>query len=137
KLDLNYSGQYDLLLDDEIKIEVKASRAVDFGSSEALPVKAISSQSEKPFDMNFQQIKPDCCDLFVWIAVWRDVIRYWVLSSQEVAQNRYFSKGQHRGNVGEGQLHLTRKNIHEFDQHEAKSNQLLKSIKEAYDRQHQ
>lgn len=34
--------------------------------------------------MNFQQVKPRCCDVFVWIAVWRDVIRYWVLSSNEV-----------------------------------------------------
>ena len=70
-----------------IKIEVKASRAVDFNSQEPLYVKALSWQSKKPFDMNFQQIKPKCCDVFVWIGVWRDIIKYWVLSSKEVEKN--------------------------------------------------
>ena len=107
KRDPDYSGQYDFYLDEKIKIEVKASRAVDFNSREALPVKALSSDSEKKFDMNFQQTKPACCDIFIWVGVWRDVIRYWVLTSDEVANNKYFSKGQHRGNVGEGQLHLS------------------------------
>ncbi len=108
KLDPNYSGQYDFLLDDKIRIEVKASRAVDATIEEApLYVKALSSDSTKPFWMNFQQIKPDCFDVMVWIAVWRDVIRYWVLSAQEVETHPDYSKGQHRGNVGEGQLQVT------------------------------
>jgi len=135
KRDPNYSGQYDFYLDEKIKIEVKASRAVDFNSREALPVKALSSDSEKQFDMNFQQIKPTCCDVFIWVAVWRDMIRYWVLASDEVKNNKYFSGGQHRGNVGEGQLHLKHDNIDEFTRYEAKSNRLLKAIRNAYKRQ--
>jgi hypothetical protein len=58
KLDAAYSGQYDFFLDingEQIKIEVKASRAVDFDSDEPLYVKALSSESPKRFDMNFQQ----------------------------------------------------------------------------------
>lgn len=57
KLDVDYSGQYDLILDlDEglIRIEVKASRAVDFDSDEPLYVKALDSDSKRRFDMNFQ-----------------------------------------------------------------------------------
>ena len=135
KQDPDYSGQYDFYLDEKIKIEVKASRAVDFNSCEALPVKALSSDSEKEFDMNFQQTKPACCDVFIWVGVWRDVIRYWVLASDEVANNRYFSKGQHRGNVGEGQLHLKHDNIDEFAKYEVKSNRLLEAIRNAYKRQ--
>jgi len=84
--------------------------------------------------MNFQQIKPAHCDVFVWIAVWRDVIKYWVLSSDEVKQNKYYSKGQHRGNVGEGQLHLKDDNIHEFERFEVKPNMLGEGIVEAYQR---
>jgi hypothetical protein len=91
KLDQNYSGQYDFFLDGEIRIEVKASRAVDFESRDALYVKALSADSKKRFDMNFQQVKPACCDVFVWVGVWRDVIRYWVLSSDEVAGNKYYT----------------------------------------------
>src|SRR5664279_1137869 len=102
RLDPNYSGQYDFYLDTEdlrhIKIEVKASRAVDFTSRDQLVVKALSTfQLDKRFDMNFQQIKPACCDVFVWIGVWRDQIKYWVLSSDEVRDSAYFSIGQHRG----------------------------------------
>lgn len=135
KLDSGYSGDYDMFLDGKIRIEVKASRAVDFDSREPLFVKALTSGSEKQFDMNFQQIKPACCDVFVWVAVWRDVIRYWVLSSNEVESNKYFSKGQHRGNVGEGQLHLNKDNINDFAPYQVKPNQLLEAIRIAYQRQ--
>jgi len=139
KLDPEYSGQYDFFLDADgvqVKIEVKASRAVDFDSSEPLYVKALSSTSTKQFDMNFQQVKPRYCDVFIWVAVWRDKIRYWVLASKEVENNHYYSIGQHRGNVGEGQLHITQDNIGEFIQYEARSNELLRAILEAYERQH-
>lgn len=135
KLDPNYSGQYDFLLDGKIRIEVKASRAVDAGMEAPLYVKALASDSTKPFWMNFQQIKPACCDVFVWIAVWRDVIKYWVLSSREVESSQYYSKGQHRGNVGEGQLHVKQDNIRAFDGFQVQSNKLAEAIREAYKRQ--
>lgn len=135
KLDPNYSGQYDFLLDGKIRIEVKASRAVDASVEAPLYVKALSSDSNKPFWMNFQQIKPACCDVIVWIAVWRDVIRYWVLASHEVETHSDYSKGQHRGNVGEGQLHMTRDNIDKFDSFQVQSNNLAVAIRGAYERQ--
>ncbi len=135
KLDHEYSGQYDFRLDSKIRIEVKASRAVDFESDEPLYVKALAASSKRPFDMNFQQIKPGCCDVFVWVGVWRDFIRYWVLSSNEVAANRYYSAGQHRGNVGEGQLHVKHDNITDFAKYEACSNELAAAIREAHKRQ--
>ena len=106
--DTNYSGQYDFWYNG-IRIEVKASRAVKRKSGDSLIIKALSSDSISGFDMNFQQIKPACCDVFVWIAVWRDKIRYWVLSSSEVEKSPYYSAGQHRGNFGDGQLWLTEK----------------------------
>ncbi|MGI6297437.1 MAG: hypothetical protein ACOXZP_02660 [Minisyncoccales bacterium] len=138
KLDKNYSGDYDFILpkdDDKIRIEVKASRAVDSDSSEPLYVKALAYKSKSPFWMNFQQIKPAHCDVFVWVAVWRDVIKYWVQSSNEILNNKYYSKGQHRGNVGEGQLHLKQDNIKDFEKYEVKSNELKEAILSAYKRQ--
>lgn len=125
--DPNYEGQYDLIYKG-VKIEVKASRAVKRKSGETLIMKALSSDSKSGFDMNFQQIKPSCCDVFVWIAVWRDVIRYWVLSSSDVANNKYFSHGQHRGNVGEGQLWLKESNIDEFKEYEVGVRDILSAI---------
>ena len=134
KLDPDYSGQYDFLLGD-IKIEVKASRAVDADLNAPLYVKALASDSKRPFWMNFQQIKPGCCDVFVWVAVWRDTIKYWVQSSHEVENNPHYSKGQHRGNVGEGQLHLRQDNIRDFDKFQVKSDNLRQAIIAAYDRE--
>lgn len=127
KYDPNYSGQYDFWYNN-IRIEVKASRAVKRKSGEPLIIKALSSDSKNGFDMNFQQIKPACCDVFVWIAVWRDAIRYWVLSSDEVATNKYYSMGQHRGNVGEGQLWIKETNIKEFDKYESNVRNILEKI---------
>lgn len=127
--DCNYSGQYDFWYDG-IRIEVKASRAVDRRSGDTLIMKALSTTSKRGFDMNFQQIKPKCCDVFVWIGVWRDKIRYWVLSSEEVANNDYFSKGQHRFSIGEGQLWIKDTNIDHFKQYEVVVPELLNKIKE-------
>lgn len=140
KTDTDYSGQYDFVLETEeglIKIEVKASRAVDFDSDEPLYVKALASDSDERFDMNFQQVKPRCCDVFIWVAVWRDVIKYWVLPSRDVENNRYYSAGQHRGNVGEGQLHLNQDNIREFDAYEVGGDGLRAAIINAYKVQQQ
>ena len=135
----NYSGEYDLLYQISnkkmIKIEVKASRAVDFDSREPLHVKALAWKSKMSFDMNFQQVKPKCCDVFVWVGVWRDTIKYWVLASKEVAKNKYYSKGQHRGNTGEEQLHLKHDNIKEFRKYETQPKELLEKIIKAYKRQ--
>jgi len=69
KLDSEYSGQYDFFLEangKKIRIEVKASRAVDSDSDEPIYVKALSSDSDKSFDMNFQQIKLKLCDVLRW-----------------------------------------------------------------------
>ena len=127
--DPGYSGQYDFWYNG-IRIEVKASRAVRRKSGDSLIIKALSSDSKYGFDMNFQQIKPACCDVFVWIAVWRDVIRYWVLSSDDVKNNRYYSSSQHRGNVGEGQLWLKDTNIDDFNEYEVGVRDILAKIVE-------
>ncbi|MDR2115875.1 MAG: hypothetical protein LBP87_05790 [Planctomycetaceae bacterium] len=138
-IDPNYSGQYDLVLEINqqlIRIEVKASRAVNTDEDAPLYIKALSYNSNKRFVMNFQQVKPNCCDVFVWIAVWRDQIRYWILSSDEVKSNKYYSKGQHRGNQGEGQLHFKDDNICEFDDFLVPSDKLQIKIIDAFKRQY-
>ena len=62
KTDPTYKGEYDLYLpykENIIKIEVKGSRAVNRDKpNEPLYIKALSSNSNKDFLMNFQQIKP-------------------------------------------------------------------------------
>lgn len=115
--DPDYSGDYDLWLDG-IRIEVKASRAVDGDSDEPLYMKALARDTRKNFLMNFQQLKPQCCDVFIWVAVFRDDIVLWVMSSREVSENPLYSKGQHRGNHGnEGQLHIRHDNMAQLDRY--------------------
>jgi hypothetical protein len=131
KLDPDYAGDYDLWLDG-IRIEVKASRAVDSDSDDPLYMKALSRKTDKNFLMNFQQLKPQCCDVFVWVAVFRDEIVVWVMSSKEVLENPLYSKGQHRGNKGnEGQLHIKQSNITQLNQYELIHDNIEKVIKEA------
>jgi hypothetical protein len=131
KLDPNYSGEYDMWLDG-IKIEVKASRAVDSSSDEPLYIKALSRDTDKQFLMNFQQLKPQCCDVFIWVAVFRDEIVLWVMNSSEVQNNPLFSKGQHRGNSGnEGQLHVKHENVHLLEKYEVKDKDLGDVIRAA------
>lgn len=128
KIDPNYAGQYDLWLDG-IKIEVKASRAVDRDSDEPLYMKALSRDTKKRFLMNFQQLKPDCCDVFIWVAVFRDQIVLWVISSADVAKNSFYSS-QHRGGI-EGQIMVTNDNIHLFEEYVLKDDAIEQAIRVA------
>lgn len=134
KIDSQYSGQYDLWLDG-IRIEVKASRAVDSDSEEPLYMKALSKKTKKRFLMNFQQLKPQYCDVFIWVAVFRDEIILWIMNSDEVLNNPLYSKGQHRGNLGnEGQLHVKEDNIHQLDKYILKNDDIESAIKAAVSR---
>jgi hypothetical protein len=64
-------------------VEVKASRAV-FKGKGSYCAKAIPISSGREFVLKFQQLRPFFCNVFVWVAVWTDAIRYWVLSTEEV-----------------------------------------------------
>jgi hypothetical protein len=111
-LDPNYSGQYDLWINGA-RIEVKAARAIDTKHRGELITKALRSDSPQGFWMNFQQIKFDVADVFIFIGVWVDKIAYWVVSNDEIKVNPYLSH-QHRGGI-EYQIGITHKNIRDFD----------------------
>lgn len=115
-LDATFAGQYDLWCGGN-RIEVKAARAVDGERDGPLPARALSSTSLKPFWLNFQQIKLGMCDAFVFIGVWTDQVRYWVMSSAEVAACRHLST-QHRGGI-EHQLGIKNTTLAEFDAFQA------------------
>ena len=85
--------------------------------------------------MNFQQLKPDLCDVFIWLAVFRDEIAVWILNSDEVKNHKDYSKGQHRGNKGnEGQLHINKENIKSLSKFELLDNNIEKAILDAVSR---
>ncbi|MCW5934256.1 MAG: hypothetical protein KIT45_08165 [Fimbriimonadia bacterium] len=114
-IDPNYDGEYDLWIE-RARVEVKASRAVRKFAKTNLSEKALHSTEQAPFLMNFQQLKPQFCDVFLFVGVWIDKIRYWVLSSVEAENIPYFSR-QHRGGI-EYQIIITHKNITQFAPYE-------------------
>ncbi len=133
-LDKDYKGQYDLYLDG-IRIEVKASRVVNRDSNAPLYMKALSFGTKEAFLMNFQQLKPQCCDIFIWIAVYRDQISFWIMTSEDVKRHKDYSIGQHRGNKGnEGQLHISESNIKTLDKYLLSNDDIEDRIREAYKR---
>jgi hypothetical protein len=111
-IDSNYEGEYDLWAEG-VRIEVKAARAINTKKRGNLVEKALRYDSTKPFWMNFQQLKPDACDAFIFIGVWVDRIIYWVLSREDAKSNKHLSH-QHRGGI-EYQIGITDKNITDFD----------------------
>jgi hypothetical protein len=151
RIDPTYRGEYDLYLFDHngklIRIEVKASRAVDRERTDApLYVKALASDSDRPFLMNFQQLKPSCCDVFFWIAVYRDCVKYWVLNSNDVRTHKDFTP-QHRNentstrdsdynreNIYEGQIMITDLNIGSISKYETTGPDIKNSIIRAFGR---
>jgi hypothetical protein len=157
KIDQDYKGEYDLFLNwqdankqnHHIKIEVKASRMTDYErNDEPLYMKALSSESRRPFLMNFQQLKPTCCDVFLWIAIYRDATKYWVINANAVQSHHAFTP-QHRNeataergkdyrkeDIFEGQIMMTEKNIHTFDQFLTTGKELKRKIIEQYKKQY-
>lgn len=124
-LDPNYDGEYDLWLDG-IRIEVKAARAIHTKKRGSLVSKALHWGSEDPFWMNYQQLKLDICDVFVFIGVWVDKLLYWVMSNDEVKKNRYLSH-QHRGGV-EYQIGITHKNISDSDPYQVEAPDVARTV---------
>jgi len=111
-LDPEYDGEYDLWIEG-VKVEVKAARAVNKKKGGSLISKALYWDSQESFWMNFQQLKPAICDVFIFIGVWVDKIVYWVMSSKEVEKSPYLSH-QHRGGV-EYQISVTKENLAMFE----------------------
>lgn len=129
-----YAGEYDLWLEG-VKVEVKASRVVRKSGGGTLAEKALPWGTKENFDMNFQQLKPSCCDVFVWIAVWRDRIDYWVLPSSAVSNHPLFSN-QHRASaesadegIFEGQIHINRANYTDFEAFKVNPRDIFDKIK--------
>jgi hypothetical protein len=148
-IDRTYKGEYDLYLpytNGNIKIEVKASRAVDrTKADEPLYIKALSSNSKNKFLMNFQQLKPSCCDVFLWVAVYRDCVKYWVLKNDVIRNHNDFTP-QHRNEntserakdydksaIYEGQIMITNDNVSSIKEYMVESRGIRQAIIEQFE----
>jgi len=111
-LDPMYEGQYDLWIEG-VRVEVKSGRGINTKVRGNMASKALRYGAGPSFWLNYQQIKLDIADVFIFIGVWVDQILYWVMSNDEVRENKHLSH-QHRGGV-EYQIGITDKNIHDLD----------------------
>ncbi len=74
-----------------------------------------SSEVDKiEFDSNIQQIKPKEFDLIYYGLFFTDKIAIFKMEPKSISSGVGYSDKQHKGNVGEGQFHLTFK---KFDYH--------------------
>jgi len=118
----NFDGEFDLWLDG-IRVEVKACRANSTKTKGSLASRAYlhSEAILNGFKYHYQQLKPSCCDIFIWIGVCRDELIYWVLTSDELQKTGKL-RSQHRNeNTGvagievfEGQVFMTEDELRPF-----------------------
>lgn len=117
-----FDGEFDLWLDG-IRVEVKACRANSAKTGGSLASRAYlhSEANANSFKYHYQQLKPSCCDVFIWIGVCRDDLIYWVLTSDELqktgklgSQHRNENTGVAGAAVFEGQVFMTEEELSPF-----------------------
>lgn len=111
----DFDGEFDLWIDG-IRVEVKACRANFEKGKGSLTSRAYLHSEAKTagFKYHYQQLKPSCCDVFIWIGTCRDELIYWVITSDELRSTRKLGP-QHRNEntkvdgveVFEGQVFMT------------------------------
>jgi len=118
----SFDGEFDLWLDGT-RIEVKACRANSTSTKGSLSSRAYSHEEAKHsnFKYHYQQLKPSCCDVFIWIGVCKDSLIYWVLTSAELqstgklgSQHRNQNTGVEGTEVFEGQVFMTEEELRPF-----------------------
>lgn len=117
-----FDGEFDLWLEG-IRVEVKACRANSDKKGGSLASRAYLHQQavDNGFKYHYQQLKPSCCDVFIWIGVCRDELIYWVLTSDELkdtgklgSQHRNENTGIDGVEVFEGQVFMTEEELEPY-----------------------
>ena len=118
----SFDNEFDLWFDG-IRIEVKACRANRTNLAGSLASRAYLHSEAKAagFKYHFQQLKPSCCDVFIWIGTCRDELLYWVITSEELKgtgklgpQHRNENTGIAGIEVFEGQVFMTEEELAPF-----------------------
>lgn len=118
----DFDGEFDLWLEG-IRVEVKACRANSAKTDGNLASRAYlhSEATANSFKYHYQQLKPSCCDVFIWIGVCRDDLIYWVLTSEELQKTGKLGSQHRNENTGvagievfEGQVFMTEEELKPF-----------------------
>ncbi|WP_145944401.1 hypothetical protein [Fuerstiella marisgermanici] len=111
---------------EEKRVEVKFSRAlkksetlvttdtvmqcIESATSEKRLV-AWADRQRVSFDCNIQQVKRTEFDVLYYGIFFSDVVVIFHIDTDEIGPDIYYSNKQHKGNVGEGQFHISNKTI--------------------------
>ena len=149
-IDESFSQQtsYDAYMDLEnwniIRVEIKAARFTDRNmKTNNLMEKAIyynqvfdeewnlQENIDVNFWLNFQQLKPELADIFIFAWIFRDEIVYWVFTSEEIKE--FWIDWMHSWNKWyEWQLHMKPNNIGDYMNYMATKDKLKKIIIEKF-----
>ena len=102
-----HSLEYDVDSIDGYKIEVKSSRIFKKGDKKDKQTAdrlLYFSDCAGDETINFQQIKPKLCDYFVFVAVYYDRVRCWVVENEVVEE--LFNRQHRGGDNTEGQVNI-------------------------------
>ena len=119
------NNAYDKIYNGE-KIEIKFSRALKEHTDKINIVNLIEQclnsssvhrwikydeRNTNVFDCNIQQVKPNEFDWLFYGIFFQDKIVIFKIPSSSIQSIPSYSNKQHRGNIGEGQFHITNDNI--------------------------
>ena len=96
---------------EENKLKIKEDTVLDAIYAEANRDVSFSEYSSKVWDCNIQQVKKTQFDLLVYGIFFSDCLVIFTITPDLIDSSIGSSDKQHRGNVGEGQFHLTNKNL--------------------------
>lgn len=96
---------------EENKVKIKDSTVLEAIYAEANRDVSFSDAEAKNWDCNIQQVKRKEFDTLFYGVFFADCLAIFKIKSDEIDASIGYSDKQHRGNVGEGQFHVTNKNL--------------------------
>lgn len=90
---------------------IKKDNVIEQAIAANTEIRKVNSDEDCEFDCNIQQIKTKEFDILYYGLFFYDKIFIYKINSSDVKSIPGYSDKQHRGNVGEGQFHITNSNI--------------------------
>ncbi len=96
---------------EENKLKINKNTVLDAIYAESNRDVSFADYSNKVWDCNIQQVKKTEFDELVYGIFFSDCLVIFRIEPSQIDHTIGYSDKQHRGNVGEGQFHLTNKNL--------------------------
>lgn len=101
-------------------VTVQSDNVLDVIESEGLSVRLFpfGEWTQHSFSCNIQQLKKTEFDVLFYGLLFADRVLVFMATPEQIGENMRYSDKQHKGNVGEGQFHITPSTLqHHLDNH--------------------